>query len=202
MDWWTFRRRSTLHHAVKNKRVTVQGPVKNRRWTICHTGGGASGFISLAMAALPPTPSPAQILCLRHEVGSYEKEWGSNKSTYWVVFELIWRDYFRFFAMKHGNKIFFPHGPSGDAQAQKQEADVLERCALAPRRAAERSSSGGRVRVEGTQLTLQGAVGSGYPSVHCPITGGSGQWVSLMLTSTRVGRHCTGVIDHRRALRC
>ena len=26
--WQTFRRRSTLHHAVKNKRITVQGPVK------------------------------------------------------------------------------------------------------------------------------------------------------------------------------
>ena len=29
----------------------------------------------------------------------------SNKSTYWVLFELLWRDYFRFFAMKHGRKI-------------------------------------------------------------------------------------------------
>ena len=28
MVWRTFRRRSTLHHVVKNKQVTVQDPVK------------------------------------------------------------------------------------------------------------------------------------------------------------------------------
>ena len=37
----------------------------------------------------------------------------SNKSTYWVIFELIWRDFFRFFAMKHGSRIFFEGGTTG-----------------------------------------------------------------------------------------
>jgi deoxyribodipyrimidine photo-lyase len=40
------------------------------------------------------------------ECQKYERERVENKSTYWVVFELLWRDYFKVFALKHGNKIF------------------------------------------------------------------------------------------------
>ena len=31
-----------------------------------------------------------------HEIKKYESERKANKSTYWVVFELLWRDYFRY----------------------------------------------------------------------------------------------------------
>lgn len=44
------------------------------------------------------------------ECKKYEEERVENKSTYWVVFELLWRDYFKFFALKHRNKIFFAGG--------------------------------------------------------------------------------------------
>ena len=47
------------------------------------------------------------------ECRRYEEERVSNKSTYWVVFELLWRDFFKFFALKHGNAIFFPEGTAG-----------------------------------------------------------------------------------------
>jgi deoxyribodipyrimidine photo-lyase len=30
-----------------------------------------------------------------HEVKKYEQQRTANKSTYWVIFELIWRDFFR-----------------------------------------------------------------------------------------------------------
>jgi deoxyribodipyrimidine photo-lyase len=30
-----------------------------------------------------------------HEVKKYESSQVANKSTYWVIFELIWRDFFR-----------------------------------------------------------------------------------------------------------
>lgn len=36
----------------------------------------------------------------------YEEVRVQNKSTYWVVFELLTRDYFKFFAKKHGDGIF------------------------------------------------------------------------------------------------
>lgn len=45
-----------------------------------------------------------------HEVEAYESERKSNSSTYWVKFELMWRDYFKYVAMKHGRKIFWKGG--------------------------------------------------------------------------------------------
>jgi deoxyribodipyrimidine photo-lyase len=46
-------------------------------------------------------------------VQTYEKERVKNDSTYWLIFELLWRDYFKFIALKHGNKIFYPQGLQG-----------------------------------------------------------------------------------------
>ncbi|MDG1674152.1 MAG: DASH family cryptochrome [Flavobacteriales bacterium] len=40
------------------------------------------------------------------EVYRFEDSVEANDSTYWLVFELIWRDYFRFVAMKYGSRIF------------------------------------------------------------------------------------------------
>ncbi len=45
------------------------------------------------------------------EIKKFEQEHGKNKSTYWLIFELLWRDFFRFMAKKHGNKIFLKGGP-------------------------------------------------------------------------------------------
>ncbi|MCS6831937.1 MAG: DASH family cryptochrome [Flammeovirgaceae bacterium] len=44
------------------------------------------------------------------QVKAYEAERITNESTYWLVFELLWRDYFKFVAKKHGNKIFLKGG--------------------------------------------------------------------------------------------
>ena len=40
------------------------------------------------------------------EVKKYEKEVVKNQDTYWLIFELIWRDYFKYVSLKHGNRIF------------------------------------------------------------------------------------------------
>lgn len=40
------------------------------------------------------------------EVTTYEQERVKNDSTYWLIFELWWRDYFRFMSVKHGNNLF------------------------------------------------------------------------------------------------
>lgn len=44
------------------------------------------------------------------EVARYEAERVANDSTYWLVFELLWRDYFRFVAAKHGDRLFYRSG--------------------------------------------------------------------------------------------
>ncbi|WP_339916462.1 DASH family cryptochrome [Yeosuana marina] len=40
------------------------------------------------------------------EVKRFEEELFKNDSTYWLIFELIWRDYFKYISLKHGNDIF------------------------------------------------------------------------------------------------
>jgi deoxyribodipyrimidine photo-lyase len=40
------------------------------------------------------------------EIIKYEQQIGKNDSTYWLIFELIWRDYFKYVSMKNGNSIF------------------------------------------------------------------------------------------------
>ncbi|MGK7953150.1 MAG: DASH family cryptochrome [Xenococcaceae cyanobacterium] len=46
-------------------------------------------------------------------VQQYEAKRVKNNSTYWLIFELIWRDFFRFICAKHGNKIFYLSGLQG-----------------------------------------------------------------------------------------
>jgi len=46
-----------------------------------------------------------------HEIKRYERERMSNESTYWMFFELLWRDYFRLMGKKHENRIFLKNGP-------------------------------------------------------------------------------------------
>lgn len=40
------------------------------------------------------------------ELKKYESQFGANESTYWLVFELLWRDYFRFMMKKYNAKFF------------------------------------------------------------------------------------------------
>ncbi len=40
------------------------------------------------------------------ELQKFEKEFFKNESTYWLIFELIWRDYFKYISLKHENNIF------------------------------------------------------------------------------------------------
>ena len=47
------------------------------------------------------------------ELKRYERQRTANKSTYWVQFELSVRDFWRFFALKQGSKIFLEGGVNG-----------------------------------------------------------------------------------------
>ena len=40
------------------------------------------------------------------ELKKYELQFGANESTYWLIFELMWRDYFRFMMKKYNSKFF------------------------------------------------------------------------------------------------
>ncbi|WP_209332313.1 DASH family cryptochrome [Lunatimonas salinarum] len=55
------------------------------------------------------------------EIRKYEKEVEKNDSTYWLIFELIWRDYFRFISKKHGDRIFKRSGIQPETRVWKQD---------------------------------------------------------------------------------
>jgi deoxyribodipyrimidine photo-lyase len=62
-----------------------------------------------------------------HDIALYEKQRTKNKSTYWVVFELTWRDFYRFFAMKHGNRIFQSFGLTNSRPNWSKSSQALRR---------------------------------------------------------------------------
>ncbi len=47
------------------------------------------------------------------ELKAYEAERGDNESTYWLFFELLWRDFFRLMGKKYGNAMFKETGLLG-----------------------------------------------------------------------------------------
>ena len=58
---------------------------------------------------------------INDRVIEYEAERVKNNSTYWLIFELIWRDFFRFIVAKHGNKVFRVEGMQGVDIPWKQD---------------------------------------------------------------------------------
>ncbi len=44
------------------------------------------------------------------ELKRFEAERGANDSTYWIWFELLWRDYFRLLHLQHGKKLYRKQG--------------------------------------------------------------------------------------------
>ncbi|CAO2816599.1 unnamed protein product [Amaranthus hypochondriacus] len=60
------------------------------------------------------------------EVKRYERDRLANDSTYWVLFELIWRDYFRFISIKYGNSIFHSGGPRNLDYKWSQDKTLFE----------------------------------------------------------------------------
>lgn len=64
---------------------------------------------------------------IHHEIARYEQSRGANKSTYWVTFELLWRDYLRFFAEKYGTRMFHEGGIIGARQKWTGSDALLQR---------------------------------------------------------------------------
>lgn len=60
---------------------------------------------------------------VNYEVKQYEEERTQNKSTYWLIFELMWRDFFRFLTWRYGNRLFYL---SGLWNVHKSWADIPE----------------------------------------------------------------------------
>lgn len=62
-----------------------------------------------------------------YQVKKYEKERKKNQSTYWMIFELIWRDYFHFVLKKFGSHLFQKEGIKGDKVNWKWDLVLFEK---------------------------------------------------------------------------
>jgi deoxyribodipyrimidine photo-lyase len=59
------------------------------------------------------------------EIKIYETQFGANDSTYWLIFELLWRDFFRFMFQKYQAKFFLFSGIKKDKKNPQSLNDKL-----------------------------------------------------------------------------
>ncbi len=60
------------------------------------------------------------------KVKEYEEKVKKNISTWWLVFEVVWRDFFYFQSLKHGNQIFKIEGIKHKKEAAKEFVEDYE----------------------------------------------------------------------------
>ncbi|MCP9767486.1 DASH family cryptochrome [Lacihabitans sp. LS3-19] len=85
-----------LVHNYKNTRNELKGKDFSSKF---------SAYLSLGCI------SPRKIY---FEIKKAEEERGANESTYWLIFELLWRDYYYFIALKFGVRLFKRAGIKND----------------------------------------------------------------------------------------
>jgi deoxyribodipyrimidine photo-lyase len=83
-------------------------------------GEGYSSKFSawLAMGCISPRT-------IYKEIRAYENENGANDSTYWLIFELLWRDFFRFMFKKYQTKFFLYAGIKGEKENSESLSNKL-----------------------------------------------------------------------------
>lgn len=58
------------------------------------------------------------------QIKLHEEKWGANESTYWLIFELLWREFFRLNARKFGAALFYSSGIRA-IKTNKTRNDIL-----------------------------------------------------------------------------
>ncbi|MXR51557.1 DASH family cryptochrome [Halovenus sp. WSH3] len=66
---------------------------------------------------------------IHREVRRYEDERVSNEDTYWLLFELAWRDFFQFQFVKHGGDFFTADGIRGVDKEWQHDREAFQRWA-------------------------------------------------------------------------
>ena len=61
------------------------------------------------------------------QIKKYEEEIEKNESTYWLFFELIWRDFFKYVSMQHKDKFFSKSGIYGDSKDWSNNKELINR---------------------------------------------------------------------------
>lgn len=103
------------HYFFETKNISIYKETRNGM-----VGADYSSKFSvwLAMGCISPR-------FIYTEIKKYEKEFGANDSTYWLIFELLWRDFFRFMFKKHQTKFFLYSGIKPEKVNSKSLNDKL-----------------------------------------------------------------------------
>ncbi|MCC5930564.1 MAG: DASH family cryptochrome [Cyclobacteriaceae bacterium] len=67
--------------------------------------------------------SPRRIF---YEIKNYEEGRVKNESTYWMIFELLWRDYFKFVHKKHGAQLFVQEGIQNKNRKYSEDLNLFK----------------------------------------------------------------------------
>jgi deoxyribodipyrimidine photo-lyase len=106
LNWYVFEKQHILHYKeTRNELTGLEFSSKLSPW--------------LALGCISPK-------LIYHEVKRFEKEITANDSTYWLIFELLWRDFFRFSFKKHPMEYFQLHGILGksDRKANRNQEKI------------------------------------------------------------------------------
>ena len=96
LDSYLFEKKHILHYKeTRNELLGSAFSSKLSQW--------------LALGCLSPK-------LIYHEVKRFEQEVKANDSTYWLIFELLWRDFFRFSFKKHPLDYYQLHGILGQSE--------------------------------------------------------------------------------------
>lgn len=99
-----------LPHTYKRTRNALAGVDFSSKWSPW-----------LATGAL----SPRRVMA---ELQQFEQLHGQSDGSYWLWFELLWRDYFRFLHLQHGSRLYRARGLAGARQnTERPDARGFER---------------------------------------------------------------------------
>lgn len=108
----------------------------NRHWKAYLDAGALSHYKQTRNAFQGPTQSSHLSAWLAHgcisprqiwwDTLQYEQDVEANESTYWLRFELLWREYFRWYSRASGRNLFRRTGPSDRVFENDQNARRFE----------------------------------------------------------------------------
>ena len=100
LNWYLEKRLPDTYKQTRNQLSGIEFSSKFSPW--------------LAQGALSPRK-------VYEALKSYESQFGSNEGTYWLWFELLWRDYFRFLHLKYGRRLYLASGLTSERVPQHNE---------------------------------------------------------------------------------
>lgn len=100
----------------------LSGPVRTYKET--RNGFGVNDSSKLSAYLANGSLSPRRVL---HELEQHERSHGANESTYWLYFELLWREFFQWVALEQGKRLFRSQGIRSKQKTWRVDEDVIGR---------------------------------------------------------------------------